>query len=150
MPAFSISVTPKPGLPDGPAVILLHGWPYDIYSFVDVAPVLASAGFRVIVPYLRGYGTTRFLSPDTPRNGQQGALATDVIALMDALRIGKAVVAGFRLGRADGRHRRGDLAAARQGPGLGERLPDRQPGGQQQAVAANGRTAMVVPVLLRD
>jgi pimeloyl-ACP methyl ester carboxylesterase len=91
----------------GPAVILLHGWPYDIYSFVDVAPVLAAAGFRVIVPHLRGYGTTRFLSPDTPRNGQQGALATDVIALMDALRIEKAILAGFDWGA-----RTADIVAA--------------------------------------
>src|SRR5262245_43932644 len=75
------------GPADGSPVILLHGWPYDIYSFVDVAPLLASAGFRVIVPWLRGYGATRFLSADTPRNGQQGALAVDVIALMDALKI---------------------------------------------------------------
>jgi hypothetical protein len=66
---------------DGPTVILLHGWPYDIYSFVDVAPLLASAGYRVIVPYLRGYGTTRFLSSETPRNGQQSVIAIDVIAL---------------------------------------------------------------------
>jgi pimeloyl-ACP methyl ester carboxylesterase len=86
------------GPADGAPVILLHGWPYDIYSFVDVAPLLASAGFRVIVPWLRGYGTTRFLSADTPRNGQQGALATDVIALMDALKIEKAVLAGFDWG----------------------------------------------------
>jgi pimeloyl-ACP methyl ester carboxylesterase len=78
----------------GPAVILLHGWPYDIYTYVDVAPLLASAGYRVIVPYLRGYGTTRFLSSDTVRNGQQAALAVDVIALMDALQIDKAIVAG--------------------------------------------------------
>jgi hypothetical protein len=73
------------GLTNGPAVILLHGWPYDIYSYVDVAPLLASAGYRVIVPYLRGYGTTRFLSDQTFRNGQPSALAVDVIALMDAL-----------------------------------------------------------------
>ena len=86
------------GPADGPVVILLHGWPYDIYAFVDVVPVLASAGFRVIAPWLRGYGTTRFLSAETPRNGQQGALATDVIALMDALKIDKAVVAGFDWG----------------------------------------------------
>ncbi|NOJ38815.1 alpha/beta fold hydrolase [Bradyrhizobium australiense] len=86
------------GPADAPVVILLHGWPYDIYAFVDVAPVLASAGFRVIVPYLRGYGTTRFLAADEPRNGQQGALAIDVIALMDALKIEKAVVAGFDWG----------------------------------------------------
>ncbi|MCK1511216.1 alpha/beta hydrolase [Bradyrhizobium sp. 190] len=86
------------GPADGPVVILLHGWPYDIYAFVDVVPVLASAGFRVIAPWLRGYGTTRFLGSDTPRNGQQGALATDVIDLMDALKIDKAVVAGFDWG----------------------------------------------------
>ena len=86
------------GPADGPVVILLHGWPYDIYAIVDVVPVLASAGFRVIAPWLRGYGTTRFLSADTLRNGQQAALATDVIALMDALKIDKAVVAGFDWG----------------------------------------------------
>jgi alpha/beta hydrolase fold len=74
----------------GPAVVLLHGWPYDIYSYVDVAPFLASAGYRVIVPYLRGYGTTRFLSDETARNGQQAVLAVDIIALMDALKIEKA------------------------------------------------------------
>ena len=78
----------------GPPVVLLHGWPYDIHSYVDVAPLLASAGYRVIVPYLRGYGTTRFLSSDTVRNGQQSALAADTVALMDALRIDKAIVAG--------------------------------------------------------
>jgi pimeloyl-ACP methyl ester carboxylesterase len=82
----------------GPAVILLHGWPYDIYSFVDVAPLLASAGYRVIVPYLRGYGTTRFLSGDTFRNAQQSAVALDIIALMDALKIQTAIVAGFDWG----------------------------------------------------
>jgi pimeloyl-ACP methyl ester carboxylesterase len=83
------------GPPDGPPVILLHGWPYDIYSFVDVAPLLASAGYRVIVPYLRGYGATRFLSNDTLRNGQPSAIAVDTIALMDALMIEKAILAGF-------------------------------------------------------
>ena len=82
------------GPAEGPAVILLHGWPYDIHTYVDVAPLLASAGYRVIVPYLRGYGTTRFLSGDTPRNGQQAVLAVDVIALMDALKIEKAIVGG--------------------------------------------------------
>ncbi len=82
----------------GPAVILLHGWPYDIHSFVDVAPLLASAGYRVIIPYLRGYGTTRFLSSETTRNGQPSALAVDVIALMDALKIEKAILAGFDWG----------------------------------------------------
>ena len=86
------------GPANGRPVILLHGWPYDIHSFVDVVPLLASAGYRVIVPYLRGYGTTSFLSSDTFRNGQQAALALDVIALMDALGIEKAVVAGFDWG----------------------------------------------------
>jgi pimeloyl-ACP methyl ester carboxylesterase len=86
------------GPADGPAVILLHGWPYDIYSFVDVAPLLAQGGFRVIVPYVRGYGTTRFLADNTLRNGQPAALALDLIALMDALRIEKAILAGFDWG----------------------------------------------------
>ena len=86
------------GPADGPAVILLHGWPYDIHSFVDVAPLLASAGYRVIVPYLRGYGTTRFLSNDTFRNGQPSVVAVDIIALMDALKIEKATLAGFDWG----------------------------------------------------
>jgi pimeloyl-ACP methyl ester carboxylesterase len=86
------------GPANGPPVILLHGWPYDIYSFVDVAPLLASAGYRAIVPYLRGYGTTRFLSSDTFRNGQQSVVALDIIALMDALKIQKAIVAGFDWG----------------------------------------------------
>jgi pimeloyl-ACP methyl ester carboxylesterase len=86
------------GPADGPAVILLHGWPYDIHSFVDVAPLLAQAGYRVIVPYLRGYGTTRFLSSDSFRNGQPSALALDIIALMDALKIQQAVIAGFDWG----------------------------------------------------
>ena len=82
----------------GAAAILLHGWPYDIHSYVDVAPLLASAGYRVIVPYLRGYGTTRFLSSQTIRNAQQSAIALDIIALMDALKIKKAIVAGFDWG----------------------------------------------------
>ena len=86
------------GPTDGPAVIFLHGWPYDIYSFVDVTPRLAEAGYRVIVPYLRGYGTTHFLSNDTFRNGQPAAVAADIITLMDALRIEKATLAGFDWG----------------------------------------------------
>lgn len=86
------------GPPDGSPVILLHGWPYDIYSFVDVAPLLASAGYRVIVPYLRGYGATRFLSSDTVRNGQPSAIASDAVAFMDALKIDKAILAGFDWG----------------------------------------------------
>src|SRR6266852_345870 len=86
------------GLLNGPAAILLHGWPYDIHSYVDVAPLLASAGYRVIIPYLRGYGTTRFLSSETFRNGQQSVVALDIIALMDALKIKKAILAGFDWG----------------------------------------------------
>jgi pimeloyl-ACP methyl ester carboxylesterase len=82
------------GPDNGPPVILLHGWPYDIHTYVDVAPLLAAAGYRVIVPYLRGYGSTRFLSNGTLRNGQPAAVAVDIIALMDALKIGKATVAG--------------------------------------------------------
>jgi pimeloyl-ACP methyl ester carboxylesterase len=86
------------GPANGPAVILLHGWPYDIHAFADVAPVLASAGYRVIVPFLRGYGTTRFLSGETIRNGQQSVIAVDIVALMDVLHIQKAVLGGFDWG----------------------------------------------------
>jgi pimeloyl-ACP methyl ester carboxylesterase len=86
------------GPADGPPVILLHGWPYDIHTYVDVAPLLAARGFRVIVPFLRGFGSTRFLSDATVRNGQQAAVAKDTIALMDALEIPKAVVGGFDWG----------------------------------------------------
>lgn len=86
------------GPADGAPVILLHGWPYDIHSFVDVAPLLASQGYRVIVPYLRGYGTTRFLSQETVRNGQQAVVAVDILALMDALKIEKAIIGGFDWG----------------------------------------------------
>jgi pimeloyl-ACP methyl ester carboxylesterase len=95
------------GPADGPVAILLHGWPYDIHTYVDVAPLLASAGYRVIVPHLRGYGTTRFLSSDTLRNGQQSVVAIDVIALMDALKIDKAIVAGCDWGA-----RTADIVAA--------------------------------------
>jgi pimeloyl-ACP methyl ester carboxylesterase len=82
----------------GPAVILLHGWPYDIHSYSEVAPLLASKGYRVVVPYLRGHGTTRFLSDETFRNGQPAALAVDLVALMDALKVEKAILAGFDWG----------------------------------------------------
>ena len=95
------------GPADGPAVVLLHGWPYDIHSYVDVVPLLTAAGHRVIVPYLRGFGTTRFLSDETVRNGEQAALALDAIALMDALGIETAVVAGFDWGA-----RSADIVAA--------------------------------------
>jgi pimeloyl-ACP methyl ester carboxylesterase len=86
------------GPADGPAVVLLHGWPYDIHSFAEVTPLLAAAGYRVIVPWLRGYGSTRFLSEATPRTGQQSALAIDTIALMDALGLPDAVIGGFDWG----------------------------------------------------
>jgi pimeloyl-ACP methyl ester carboxylesterase len=86
------------GPSDGPAVLLLHGWPYDIHSYVEVAPMLAARGRRVIVPFLRGHGSTRFLDPATPRSGQQGAIGADVIALMDALKIRSAVLAGYDWG----------------------------------------------------
>jgi pimeloyl-ACP methyl ester carboxylesterase len=95
------------GPPDGPAVMLLHGWPYDIHSYEEVTPVLAAAGYRVIVPYLRGHGTTRFRSDQTLRNGEQAALALDVIALMDALELDQAAVAGFDWGA-----RTADIVAA--------------------------------------
>jgi pimeloyl-ACP methyl ester carboxylesterase len=91
----------------GPPVVLLHGWPYDIHTYVDVAPLLAAKGYRVIVPYLRGYGTTRFLSSETVRNGQQSVVAVDVIALMDALKIEKAVLGGCDWGA-----RTADIVAA--------------------------------------
>lgn len=83
---------------NGPVVLLAHGWPYDIYSYADVAPLLVNAGHRVIIPYLRGYGSTRFRSADTPRNGQQAVIAYDMIALLDALKIEKATVAGYDWG----------------------------------------------------
>src|SRR3954447_13353372 len=91
----------------GRAVLLLHGWPYDIHSFAEVVPILADAGYRVVVPHLRGYGSTRFLSDDTVRNGQQAALAVDAVALMDALEIPSAIVAGFDWGA-----RTADIVAA--------------------------------------
>ena len=95
------------GPSDGPAVVLLHGWPYDIRSYADVAPILVSEGYRVIVPYVRGYGTTRFLSDESVRNGEQAALAVDIRALMDALEIEQAAVAGFDWGA-----RTADIVAA--------------------------------------
>jgi hypothetical protein len=113
------------GPQNGPVVILLHGWPYDIYSFAEVTPLLASAGYRVIVPYLRGYGSTRFLSADTPRNGQQAVVAVDIIRWL-------------RLGRAHGEYHCGAVAAAMHGDGVGKRLSDRESGGQQDAAAAEG------------
>ena len=137
------------GPADGPAVILLHGWPYDIHSFVDVAPLLASAGYRVIVPLsarlrhdalsFERHGPQRPAVGARRRHHRADGCAQDREG--DPRRL--------RLGRAHGQHRRGALAGALQGPGLGERLSDRQPGGRQGAAAAQGRAAMVVPVLLR-
>jgi len=95
------------GPADGAPVLLLHGWPYDIHAFANVAPLLAAQGYRVIVPYLRGYGTTRFLAADTPRNGQQAVLAVDTLALMDALHIDKALLGAFDWGA-----RTADIVAA--------------------------------------
>jgi pimeloyl-ACP methyl ester carboxylesterase len=95
------------GPADGEAVMLLHGWPYDIHSYADVAPILASEGYRVIVPHLRGYGTTQFLSDESPRNGEQAALAVDVTSLMDALEVEQAVIGGFDWGA-----RTADIVAA--------------------------------------
>jgi pimeloyl-ACP methyl ester carboxylesterase len=95
------------GPADAPPVLLLHGWPYDIHTYVEVAPLLAAKGFRVVVPYLRGYGATRFLSADTFRNGQPSALALDAIALLDALKIKRAIVAGCDWGA-----RTADIVAA--------------------------------------
>jgi hypothetical protein len=85
------------GPADGAVVVLLHGWPYDIYSYVNVAPLLAAKGYRVIVPYLRGHGSTRFISSETTRNGQPSAIALDIIALMDALSIKQAIIGVFDL-----------------------------------------------------
>jgi pimeloyl-ACP methyl ester carboxylesterase len=95
------------GAADGSAVLLLHGWPYDIHSYADVAPLLAAQGYRVIVPYLRGHGTTRFRADDAVRNGQQSVIAVDAVALMDALDIDEAIVAGFDWGA-----RTADIVAA--------------------------------------
>ena len=133
---------------DGQPVILLHGWPYDIHSYEKVAPALAQKGFRVIVPYLRGYGTTRFLSAKTPRNGQPSAMAADIIHLMDALQIKQADVAGFDWGA-----RTADIMAALWPERVkslvsvsGYLIGSRQIG---QAAAAAGGTLLVVSVLFR-
>ena len=137
------------GPPDGPAVLLLHGWPYDIHSYAEVAPLLAARGFRVIVPYLRGYGTTRFRRRRGVRNGQQAALGRDAIALMDALGIESAIVAGFDWGA-----RTANVVAALwperctglvsvSGYLIGSQAANRR------AAPAGRRALVVVPVLLR-
>ena len=137
------------GPADGPPVILLHGWPYDIHTYVDVAPLLAAKGYRVIVPYLRGYGTTRFLSSETMRNGQQSAIAADIIALMDALGIEKATIGGCDWGA-----RTANIIAAlwpercKAMVSVSGYLIGNQEA-RQDAAAAEGRAAMVVSVLFR-
>ena len=131
---------------DGPAVLLLHGWPYDIHAYAEVAPILADAGYRVIVPHLRGYGTTRFRKDDAPRNAQQAALGRDAIELLDALDIDRAILGGFDWGA-----RSADVVAAScrmlHRARVGERVPDREPARQRIAVAAASRAGVVVPVL---
>lgn len=123
---------------DGQPVILLHGWPYDIQSYARVAPALAQKGYRVIVPYLRGYGTTRFLSASMPRNGQPSAMAADIVHLMDALNIRQADLAGFDWGA-----RTADIVAALwpqrvKSLGLGERVSDQQSADWRKTAAAAG------------
>jgi hypothetical protein len=135
------------GPPAGRAVILLHGWPYDVYSFAEVAPVLATEGYRVLVPYLRGFGPTRFLSSTTFRNAQPSALAVDVIEFMNALKIERAILAGFDWS-AVRQHRRSVVAGTLQGHGVCERLSDQQPGSRQALPASEERARMVVHVLL--
>jgi pimeloyl-ACP methyl ester carboxylesterase len=137
------------GPANGPVVILLHGWPYDINSYVDVVPKLTAQGYRVIVPHLRGYGTTRFLDANTPRNGEPAALAADVIALMDALKIDKATLAGYDWGA-----RTADIVAAlwpQRVKGLvsvsGYLIGSQEAG--KQPLPPEAGTAMVVSVLLR-
>jgi pimeloyl-ACP methyl ester carboxylesterase len=137
------------GPADGPPVILLQGWPYDIYSYVDVAPLLAAKGYRVIVPYLRGFGSTRFLSDETFRNGQPSVVALDIIHLMDALKIQKAILAGFDWGG-----RTADIIAIL--------WPERckalvsvsgyliaSPEANKKPLPPRARASVVVPVLLR-
>ena len=137
------------GPADGQPVVLLHGWPYDIHSYAEVAPALGDAGYRVVVPYLRGYGTTRFLSDDTLRNGQQSALALDVIELLDALDIDTAIVAGFDWGA-----RSANIVAAlwpercKAMVSVSGYLIGNQ-AAEHRSAAATGRTLLVVPVLLR-
>ncbi|MCS3867273.1 hypothetical protein J3D55_000189 [Chryseobacterium ginsenosidimutans] len=114
------------GSPSGTPVILLHGWPYDIHSYEDVVPMLTAKGYRVITPYLRGFGTTRFLSDKTMRNGQQAAVASDIIALMNALKIDKAIVGGFDWGARNCRCDGCTLARKSKRSGFCERLFDYQ------------------------
>ena len=135
------------GPPDGSPVILLHGWPYDIYSFVDVAPLLASAGYRVIVPYLRGYGATRFLSSDTVRNGQPSAIASRRGCLHGCPQDRRRRFSPASTGGANREHRLCALARAVHRNRIRERLSHRQPGSGQDAPPSRGGIAMVVSIL---
>jgi pimeloyl-ACP methyl ester carboxylesterase len=138
-----VNTTDQPSQRTGarPTIVLVHGWPYDIHSFADVTPVLAAAGYRILVPFVRGYGTTRFLSDGTPRNGQQGAVAADVIAFMDVLGIERAILAGFDWGGGRPTSRRTAIrrcgGAARRRPG--HRGAGHHLGGRRQRRAARGR-----------
>jgi pimeloyl-ACP methyl ester carboxylesterase len=138
------------GPADGAAVMLLHGWPYDLHSYAEVAPILAARGYRVIVPHLRGFGSTRFLSPDTVRNGEQAALAVDATALMDALEVEQAVIAGFDWGA-----RTADIVAAlwpercRALVSVSGYLIGSQEAGKLPLPPEAGGAPVVVPVLLR-
>ena len=137
------------GPADGPPVILLHGWPYDIHSFVDVTPMLASAGYRVLVPYLRGYGADALsFQRDLPQRSAFGA-GGRCHRFHGCAQDREGDPRRLRLGRAVGRYCCGALAGARQGARRRQRIPDRQPGSRQNAVAAQGRVRVVVPVLFR-
>ena len=134
----------------GPPVVLLHGWPYDIHTYVDVAPLLASARYRVIVPYLRGYGTTRFLSSETRSKRSAIGVGLRHRRADGCARDRQGDCRRLRLGREDRQHRGRAVAGALQGDGLSERVSDRQPRSKQDAAAAKGGARVVVPVLLRD
>ena len=133
---------------DGPVVILLHGWPYDMHSFLEVVPLLVAAGHRVVVPHLRGFGTTRSLASDARRNGQQAALALDVIAPMERPRDRQGCRRRLRLGRAHGEHRGGAMAGTMSRAGGRQRVPDRQ-SRREPAPLTPSRVRLVVSVLLR-
>ena len=138
------------GPADGQPVLLLHGWPYDIHTYAEAAPMLAAKGYRVIIPYLRGYGTTRFLSADTPRNGQQSVFADDMIALLDALGLKQAIVAGCDWGARTACILAALWPARFPRSRFGQRLSDRQPARQQQAARSQSGTVVVVSILLFD
>lgn len=135
------------GDPNGWPVVLLHGFPYDIHAYDEVAPRLTSEGARVITPYLRGYGPTRFLSPTTLRSGQQAALGADLLALLDALQIGQAIPGGYDWGRPGGMYCGGALSIKSTGAGLGQRVPHPEHSQRPAARRSRKRIPDVVPVL---